>query len=125
MIEWFLTAPLLAVAALLGGGFKWVWDRVAKARATREERIEAREHEFVEGLKARIDVLEARDRQRERENVALRLAFELVAAEVRRTDPGNEALKRAESYLATAFGDPVKTPADLIALLARLDGDPK
>lgn len=120
MIDWFLAAPLVAVGAGIWAGFKWLWDRILKARATREEKIEAREHEYVQRLEADIKELKANDRQRAKENVALRLSFEIVAAEVRRTDPDNPGLKRAEALLTAAFGVPMETPADMIAALAKM-----
>ena len=120
MIEWFLAAPLLGIAAAFGASFKWVWDRVVKARATREAKIEAREQGYVQKLEARIAELEKNDHQRAKENVALRLAFEVVAAEVRRTNPESIELKRAEAILTAAFGVPMDTPADMVAALAKL-----
>lgn len=120
MVDWFLAAPLVAVGAGIWAGIKWVWDRVMKARATREEKIEAREHDYVAKIEARIEELEVNDRQRAKENVALRLAFEIVAAEVRRTDPDNPGLKRAEALLTAAFGVPMETPADMIAALTKM-----
>lgn len=120
MIDWFLAAPLVAVGAGLWAGFKWIWDRIVKARATREQKIEAREHVYVVKLEKRIVELEANDRQRAKESVALRLAFEIVAAEVRRADPDNKGLKRAEALLTAAFGVSMETPADMIAALAKM-----
>lgn len=120
MFDWFLAAPIAAVGAGLWAAFKWLWDRVMKMRASREARIEAREHEYVKKLEARITELERNDHQRAKENVALRLAFEVVAAEVRRTNPDSSELKRAEAILTAAFGMPMDTPADMISALAKM-----
>lgn len=120
MVDWFFAAPLVAIGAGIWAGIKWVWDRVMKARATREQKIEAREHGYVVKLEERIGELEANDRQRAKENIALRLAFEIVAAEVRRTNPDSTELKRAEAYLTAAFGLSMDTPADMIAALAKM-----
>lgn len=120
MIEWFFAAPLLGFAAAIGAGFKWVWDRVINGRATREAKIEAREHTYVKKLEDRIEKLELANQQGSKERVALRLAFEVVAAEVRRTNPDSSELKRAEAILTVAFGIPMETPADMITALAKM-----
>ena len=120
MIEWIFAAPLLGISAALGASIKWIWDRVMKARATREAKIEAREHEYVKKLEARIEELEKNDHQRARENRALWVAFEIVASEVRRDDPDNPELKRAELILTKAFGVSVDKPADIISTLAKM-----
>lgn len=134
MIEWIFAAPLLGIAAAAGASIKWVWDRVTKDRASREQKIEAREHEYVKRQDARIDELERReaerdrrdaeraivDKQRDSQVLALRVAFEIVAGEIRRTNPESAELKRAEALLQAAFGVPMDTPADMIAALAAM-----
>jgi len=108
------------VGTAIGTAVKWIWDKVASTAKSRAEKLAAREDDYVTRLEDRIAELEANDRQRAKENLALRVAFEIVAAEVRRSNPDSAELKRAETMLAAAFGVPMDTPTDMIAALARM-----
>lgn len=99
----------LALLKLIGGGFSWL--------LTRTDRREAA---LVAKLEKRVDELEKRTDQLGNENVALRLAFELVAGVVRRTEPTNAELARAERILNAAFVVHLETPTDMQAQLDKM-----
>ena len=111
---------LIMVGTAIGGAVRWIWDKLAATSKSRDEKLAAREDDYVTKLERRIAELESNDRQRAKENVALRVAFEIVAAEVRRANPDSPELKRAETLLTAAFGVPMDTPSDMIAALARM-----
>lgn len=99
----------VAVLGAIGAGLRWM--------ITRGDRREAA---LIDRLVQRVDELEAKEAQRDKEVVALRIAFEIVAGVVRRTDPTNAELARAEAILAEAFPPDFRTPADMLAALSRL-----
>ena len=99
----------LALLKLIGSGVSWLLTRTD----TKESRMAAK-------LEKRVGELEAKDEQRAKENLALRVAFEIVAGVVRRTDPTNYELARAERILNAAFVVDLTTPADIQAALDKI-----
>lgn len=110
------------VLALIGTGFRWLltWG---------DTRREKRELELDEGWRAlrkrmedRLAALEARDERREQQLLAIRLAYENVAGELRRHDPQNLGLRRAEQLMSAAFPLDPGIPRDMADQLHRLNG---
>jgi hypothetical protein len=113
-----------AILIGLGHGMKWLlgWgERRAESRAAKlqlwHEELSEREKAFDVRVEGRLKTLEERDRLREAENMALRLAFELVASALRSIDPRNTALSRAEQMLQAAFPLAPIVPPDMTASL--------
>jgi hypothetical protein len=120
-----------SAAAGAGGGFflmRWIFDKVV-ARLdrrqtlldTQEAKVDREWQTIREELRSRLSVLEEEGRKRAEENIALRLAFEIVAGELRARDPGNHALHRAEQILAAGFPLIPKVPSDMAATLETID----
>lgn len=124
----------LAMLVAIGHGLRWLltWtDRRAVARA---ERLAREEDELAESwsafrkrivselaeAKGQIADLERRDIARAKENAALRVAFELVAAGLRVLDPHNISLRQAEQILATTFKLEPQLPLDMTQAIAAL-----
>lgn len=101
----------VAVLGAIGAAFSFIINRADR----KEKELNAR-------LENRVAELEAKDDKREREVIALRLAFEIVAGVVRRTDPANPELARAERILEAAFPTDLNTPHDMLAMLTKLSG---
>lgn len=129
-----LASGALAMLVAIGHGLRWLltWtDRRAVARA---ERLAREEDELAESWSSyrkrvaadlteamrRIDDLERRDIVRAKENAALRVAFELVAAGLRVLDPNNISLRQAEQILATTFKLEPQLPLDMTQAIAAL-----
>ncbi len=81
------------------------------------EELSAREATFDARVEDRLKTLEGKDRLREAENMALRMAFELVASALRAIDPRNTALSRAEQLLQVAFPLAPIVPPDMTTSL--------
>lgn len=123
---------MLAGGVGLGGGFaavRW-WLQWLIGRADRRQALLDAEHERLDGgWREYRQQLEGRLRSVEglADKVhAIRLAFELVAGELRRVDPGNTTLRHAEVLLQGAFPlDPV-VPANAVPphIIAALDTIP-
>lgn len=102
----------------------WLTGRFDRRQALLDEqeaRADAEWKEIREEMKGELAELRRRDEQRERENQGLRLAFEIVANIVRRTDADNPELHRAEQLLEAGFHLDVMTPRDMTAALAKID----
>lgn len=104
-----LIGGVVTFIGLIGSGIRWLVSRA-----------DTKEAALIKKLEARVADLEKKDGQRQAENIALRLAFEIVAGVVRRTDPTNPELVRAERILEQAFKVDLHTPADMLAALAKL-----
>lgn len=105
----------VTLLSAIGTGF---WRLITRAdRQT--ARLEKKEAALVAKLEERIATLEKRDEIRAAENVALRIAFEIVSNIVRRDNPSDPDLKRAEAILAQAFPLDPTVPVGLLALAAR------
>lgn len=100
----------LAGAIAVANGIRWLLGFVDRREKRRAERLDAEEDALDQGwsayrrrMEARLASLEQRDTERQRQNYALRLAFEHVAGALIRFDPANPALRRAEQLLEQAF----------------------
>ncbi|MFN3943883.1 MAG: hypothetical protein ACK4K7_02990 [Allosphingosinicella sp.] len=127
-------AGIVTVLALLGGGVRWLvsWrERRAEARSAklqrwheeldaRERRLDAEEAERSQRLEDRQGRLEVAYAQLHRENAALRIAFELIAAPLRLREPENPALKQAEEMLKAVFPISPLTPPPMVGLMDQL-----
>jgi hypothetical protein len=107
----------------------WLDARADRRRRSRaeglqewEEKLTRREAAIDTDLETRLGKIENENTRRAEENMALRLAFEIVAAELRRLDPASTVLTRANQILATAFPLPKDLiPSDMGAELIRID----
>lgn len=121
-------AGIVALLAALGKGVKWLLGfrerqavtRAAKLQAwhdeleARERRLEERQAEYQASIERKLKVFEG-------QNMALRMAFEMVAAPLRALEPHNRELAQAEQLLRAAFPlDPDITP-DFKGLLGRIE----
>ncbi len=120
------------VFAVIGKGFQWLLgfaerrdvSRSAKLQAWHDE-LSGREASFDKRVEERLCTLEKRDLLREAENMALRMAFELVASALRAIDPRNTALSRAEQMLQAAFPLAPIVPPDMTTSLQALQVEVK
>ncbi|HJO64203.1 MAG TPA: hypothetical protein QF469_02590 [Sphingomonas sanguinis] len=122
-----ITGIIAALAGALfgmGRGVQWLFswgERRAESRAAKlqlwHEELSAREATFDARVEDRLKTLEGKDRLREAENMALRMAFELVASALRAIDPRNTALSRAEQLLQVAFPLAPIVPPDMTTSL--------
>lgn len=94
-----------------------------------QRRIDAGRSDYIAQLERRLGEVEAKEREREAKDEArdeqlraLRIAFELVSAALRKSDAGNPALGLAEDLLKAAFPIVPAEPAAIRAALHRLDG---
>lgn len=133
-----LIAGAVAVLGALGKAGAWLLAWGDRRQTARLDRLEREEGELAESwssfrkrvtferddLAVRVTSLERRDIARAKENAALRVAFELVAAGLRVLDPDNIALRQAEQILATAFPLDPQLPLDMTHALGALDAAP-
>lgn len=120
-IAWLLGGGGLVA---LGGGVKWLWDKISNARATRERKIEAREDGYVKKIEARLAQVESMLTAQAREIERHRLSIALLVAEVARTHPTAPVLAQVERILGDAFPLHIGIPPDMQASLdAMHDGD--
>lgn len=128
--EWAgIASAVVLVLGSIGGGIAWIARWGGERRKTRaqglqewEGKLQAREAELDAAIDARLSKLEGRTDQLSEENMALRMAFELVAEALRAKDPRNNALIRAEQLLANAFPlVPAILPADMNGQLGAID----
>ncbi|MDH7640458.1 hypothetical protein [Sphingomonas oryzagri] len=115
---------IVTVLGVLGQGVRWLFgwnDRRADRIAKEETELNERRGEYLSAIEGRLERVERSDAQRAKENWALRAAFEIVAAELRRVDPGNASLTRAEELLKAAFPLPVVPTAEIRAAMDALD----
>jgi hypothetical protein len=80
----------------IGAGLKWLWDKVAHARAARERKIEQREGEYVAKLEARLSKVE-------KELDEYRWAITLLVADVARREPGAAVLREVQRILGSTY----------------------
>lgn len=121
-------AGVVALLVAIGHGIKWLFNwndarnetRAAKLDAWHRE-LSAREGRLSDEQQAYRDRIERRLMEIERENHALRIAFELVAAPLRTLDPDNGGLIKAEKLLAAAFPLVPHIPPDMAATLGQID----
>lgn len=108
-----------AGGATAGGGFygvRWVVMYLTGRADQRQAKLD-REHDALDmSWKDYRLNLETRFKQLERQNRALRMAFEHVAGALVRKDPDNPALAIADRIMASTF------PDDFSTTVARLDG---
>lgn len=128
-------AGVVALLATLGAGIKWFlgWaEQRADSRARklqawhdeleeREARFEQREAVRASTMERRLELIEAQHEHLKEQNLALRLAFDIVAGELRQRDPENASLKRADELLKSAFPLLPAIPGDMLATVAEID----
>jgi hypothetical protein len=131
-------AGALAVLSALGKGSAWLLAWGDRRQQARLDRLAREEDELAESwsafrkrvsaelvdAKATIVELGRRDIARAKENAALRVAFELVAGALRAKDPGNVALRHAETMLAAVFPLDPQLPLEMTLAIAALDAAP-
>jgi len=126
-----VTGIIAASAAALfsvGRGFQWLlsWNegraerRAVKLQAWHDE-LTARESAFDKRVEDRLKMLEQKAALREAENMALRMAFEVVSSALRTIDPRNTALSRAEQHLQVAFPLAPIVPPDMTLALQTIE----
>lgn len=103
-----LIAVTLACFGAIGGTVRWA-HREFKEQAGKLDKLE-KENLALVRLYSRVQIRLDR----------VKLAFDLVAAELHRRDPGNKALSAAEKILREAFPPEPKTPPDMEELLRDL-----
>lgn len=121
-------AGAVALLALIGQGIKWLlnWkerradSRAAKLQAwhdelqAREKRIDEKQTEYWADVEKRLSIVI-------KQNMALRMAFEMVAAPLRAIDPHNRELTQAEQLLHAAFPLDPNLPPDFSILLGKIE----
>lgn len=112
----------------LGGGIKWLWDKIANARASREARIEERETDYVTKIEARLSMLEkkiehqdVKIEHQERELANHRSAIALLVAEVARTNPSAAVLHQVGQLLGSSFPFSIQMPPDITDLAQQIE----
>jgi hypothetical protein len=101
-------ALALACFGAIGGTVRWA-HREFKEQRARTDKLE-KENLALIRLYSRVQIRLDR----------VKLAFDLVAAELHRRDPGNKALASAEKILREAFPPDSTTPPDMQDLLREL-----
>jgi hypothetical protein len=138
---------------MLGGGARWMWEQIGKREAAKAEQIskleatkaaridaeasalELAKAEHMQALKQemadlhkQVNKLGEAVHQLREQNYSFRIAFEIVSSVVRRSDPRNSDLLRAERILQRAFSveDVPLEFADIMAALHDIParGDP-
>ena len=123
-----IIAGCVAVMVAIGHGIRWLLnfrERQANSRQAKlqiwHDELTAREDKLDEKLSDYQKKTEASLAVALSQNRALRIAFELVAAPMRKIDPGNPNLAQAEQLLHAAFPlDPAVSP-NMGALLAQIE----
>lgn len=108
-----LFAGFVALIVALGHGLKW-WlgwtDRRAATRAAKldawQKQLEDRERDLWEKIEVQLDGLRS-------QHAALLGGYQLIAGALRLIDPHNDALRRADELLRSAFVIEPQTPADM------------
>lgn len=115
-------------AASFGKAIQWLAglsERRGASRAAKlqqwQEELHEREAAIDAKTEKRLATLEAQALAHGEQNMALRMAFELVASALRAIDPRNTALSRAEQLLQSSFPLAVIVPADMSSALRALD----
>lgn len=120
-----------SAGAGVGGGFfvfRWFFGLWTRRLERREDQLDKQETKIDgewatirEEMRGRLTALEAQAERHAEQNTALRLAFEIVAGELRARDPHNMALTRAEQILAVAFPLTLNTPPEIGGAIIKLD----
>lgn len=129
MLEWTgIASAVVLVLTAIGKGAQIVWGWRTEVRRSRadglrewEDKLSKREADFDAALDMRLKQLETLSEKQAGQTTALRLAFEIVAGELRHRDPGNSALRRAEQLLAAAFPLDPFVPPEMSGALLRID----
>ncbi len=123
-----MVAGAIAILAALGKGVAWLlnWkDARAKTRAAKlqawHEELQTREKQQDERDRQYQQHIETQLRRQAVEIRVLRRAFELVAEPLRRVEPDNPNLARAQAMLDRAFPLDPALPEDLATLMAMID----
>lgn len=121
----------LAAAPWLYRVGRWLLGHADRREKRRQDRLDAEEEDlgrswsaYRKRIEARLTEVEAQAAQRQRENNALRVAFELVAAPLRVLDPGNFQLKQAEQMLAAVFPLDPQIPLEMTMMVSSLGRAP-
>lgn len=123
-----IIAGLVGGIIAIGKGFAWLLNlreeraasRTAKLDAwhaelaAREAKADRRDAEYQQHIETEIRALKV-------QNLALRAAFNLVAAPLRELDPMNPALRQAQDMLTRAFPLDPHLPEDMGALMQIID----
>jgi hypothetical protein len=99
---------LVTLLGVLGGGIRWAFT----SRSKREAWLEARIQSHVAKIEARLAIAERRADH-------LGFAFQLVAAELARLDPGSDILRRAQLIIEGVqgvFADAAVSPVAAAAM---------
>ena len=121
-------AGAVALLAVIGKGIKWLTnfkERQAESRAAklqawhdelqaREKRLDDKQAEYQADIERRLRVVM-------KQSVALRMAFEMVAAPLRAIDPANKELAQAEQLLRSAFPLDPDMPPDFGMMLSKIE----
>lgn len=120
-------AGIIALLATIGGGVRYLMNWTERRASRRSAKLQLWHDELVrreatfEAKRAEFEArLEATVSELRKENQALRLAFQLVAAPLRQRDPGNPALVRAEQLLVAAFPLDPEVAAEFETLLSQI-----
>lgn len=121
-------AGAVAVLAVIGQGIKWLLNWKERRAESRAAKLQAW-HKELQAREARLDEKQAEYHARIEEqlaivmkqSVALRMAFEMVAAPLRAIDPHNRELAQAEQLLRSAFPLDPGLPPDFGPLLRKIE----
>lgn len=126
-----LFAGVVALVASIGAGARWLlnWkERRAQTLHAKllkwEEKLEAREAKVDADQAAELDSLKVTVKEIQRQQLAQLTAYHIVTNELRRIDPTNQALSRADEILKAAFPLYPGLPGDMAAMLRQLDDPP-
>lgn len=105
---------VVTALGMIGAAIRWLFlwgDKRTERLAREEDELDESWSAYRKRLEARLERAEKREEARDKQVTALRLAFELVAGELRRVAPLSGALRRAEQILAAAFPlEPIVPP---------------
>lgn len=116
--EWLLGGGGLLV---LGGGIKWLWDRIFGRLDKRQADLDAKEAAIVRKMEERLKALEQRVEEQGVELEAHRISIHILVAKVRRDDPDAPELMQVGEILGAAFPLHLRVPTDMIDTLNRMD----
>jgi hypothetical protein len=120
-------AGAVALIVALGHGMRWWLGWTDRRAATRSAKLDAWQNQLDEREK-RIDAQQAEhwsrvERELEvlrREHSALLGGYQLITAALRVVDPGNDALRRADELLRSAFLLDPLLPGDIATIAQRI-----
>ena len=123
-----IIAGCVGVLVAIGHGIRWLLnfrERQANSRQAKlqiwHDELQAREDKIDKKLADYQAKTEARLEVALGQNRALRIAFELVAAPLRKIDPSNSNLAQAEQLLHAAFPLDPAVPPNIAALLSQIE----